>query len=206
MMRILVFLVLLMGIFGVFLAQYLGQYREAYRLWVSYVVYDKNIQEDCKSKKDICSQIESYSRELCGLTNIISILFYAICFTFLLVLIVIRLNMPVPIESKSEYNIYVASGILTCVSFIGLPLVLHYSNIDIKTPMKTSRIDEDLFAVWHKLKCHECKQKDFKEKLEPYRLYEIWAEKINNRELVCSAEERKILGALLHDKNLNSRP
>ncbi len=206
MMSLFVFLVLLLGIFGVFITQYLGQYREAYKLWIQYVVYDKDMNLSREIKKDVGSQIESYSRELCSLSHILSIIYYAICLTFMVICVVMALNWEVVNRETTEYYIYLGSGIMTLVSFLGLPMLLHYSNINILSPGKTSEIDKDLFEVWYNLQCHGCKQEIYKKKLEPCRLYEIWAEKINNGELDCSSEEREYLNHLLHDNDINSKP
>lgn len=105
MIRLLIFFVLLFGLFGVISAQYITQYREAYALWINKIVYG----------------------------------------------------------GKDEYK--------TC--------------------------KEKIFSVWYELKCHNCKEKQYQDKLEPNRLYETYAEKIDNGEINSSLEERNLLKTLL---------
>lgn len=71
MMSLLVFLVLLFGLFGVMSGQYIMQYREAYALWINMIVYGgKEEFSTCdKEKRKLCSKLESYSREICELTD-----------------------------------------------------------------------------------------------------------------------------------------
>ena len=78
MMELLVFLVLLFGLFGVISAQYLIQYREAYALWIKEIVY-ANSDEPLEKKRELCSRLESYSRETCGLADFIFLVFIMIC-------------------------------------------------------------------------------------------------------------------------------
>lgn len=198
MMIVYIFLVLLIGLFGVYLAQYIIQYREAYKLWIETIVYDADIN-DCE-KKQLCSQIESYSRELCGLADIIRLLFYSLCVTFLVILVTIRLNIVLVDYASESYNAYLASGVLSVLSLlIGIPLILHYSHIKILKPLETSPIDEDLFSVWNKLECHDCKGDNYTNKLEPSRLYEVWAEMIDRDEIIPTDKEKELLQSLLHD-------
>jgi|GEM_PF-6019105 hypothetical protein len=95
MMRILAFYGFFFALFGIYLAQYLNQYREAYKLWVQEIVYDKDYKlkyEDLISskqkseltdkEKDLFSRIESLSRDLCTLADKLFILFSLVCFTF----------------------------------------------------------------------------------------------------------------------------
>ncbi len=53
--------------------------------------------------------------------------------------------------------------------------------------------DEKLFSVWYKYRCHRNKQKEFQDKLEPRRLYEILAEKIENGELKEASQDEILL-------------
>ena len=79
--------------------------------------------------------------------------------------------------------------------FSSLILILYFLKINIIFPSrKTSAIDEKLFSVWYKYKCHRNKQKELqKDKLEPRRLYEILAEKIENGELKDASKEDILL-------------
>jgi len=48
---------------------------------------------------------------------------------------------------------------------------------------RTSSIDEKIFEVWYAIRCPHCKQDYFRSKLEPRRLYEILAERIERGDL-----------------------
>lgn len=200
-MIVFIFLVLLIGLFGVYLAQYIIQYREAYKLWIETIVYGADI-DDCE-KKQLCSQIESYSRELCGLADIIRVLFYSLCITFIVILCTIRFNIVLVEYASENFNAYLASGVLSGLSLlVGIPLILHYSHINIYKPLETSPIDEDLFSVWNKLECHYCKEENYINKLEPSRLYEVWAEMINRDDITPTDKEKELLQSLLHDEGV----
>lgn len=204
MMIVFIFLVLLIGLFGVYLAQYIIQYREAYKLWIETIVYGVDI-DDCE-KKQFCSQIESYSRELCGLADIIRVLFYSLCITFIVILFTIRFNIVLVKYASESFNAYLASGVLSGLSLlIGIPLILHYSHINICKPLETSPIDEDLFSVWNQLECHYCKEENYANKLEPSRLYEVWAEMINKGDMTPTDKEKELLQSLLHDENVYTK-
>jgi hypothetical protein len=181
MMELLVFLVLLFGLFGVISAQYLIQYREAYALWIKEIVY-ANSDEPLEKKRELCSRLESYSRETCGLADFIFLVFIMICITIILILYTMKKNISLmfdPIEINTVY----ASGALTLLLFAALPVILRYLKIDIIASSKTSSIDEKIFEVWYAIRCPHHKQGYFRSKLEPRRLYEILAEKIENGEL-----------------------
>ncbi|GFO96709.1 uncharacterized protein ig2599ANME_0898 [groundwater metagenome] len=188
MMELLVFLILLFGLFGVISAQYIIQYREAYALWIKEIVYaDHN--ESKNNKRELCSKLESLSRETCGLTDFIFLVFLMICVTILLILYTMKKNIPL-ITSTADANIVYASGVLTLMLFAALPVMLHYIlKVDIISLSRSSSIDEKIFEVWYKNKCLYCKQEDFREKLEPRRLYEILAERIERGDLKDATTE-----------------
>ena len=75
MMELLVFLVLLFGLFGVISAQYIMQYREAYALWIKEIVYSDHMESNKNNRKELCSRLESYSRETCELADFIFIVY-----------------------------------------------------------------------------------------------------------------------------------
>ncbi|MDO9098950.1 MAG: hypothetical protein Q7U60_12625, partial [Candidatus Methanoperedens sp.] len=107
MMELLVFLVLLFGLFGVISAQYIIQYREAYALWIKEIVY---VNKE-SNKKELCSRLESYSRETCELADFIFVIFLMICITILIILYIMKKNIPLTAESTS-LNVVYASGAL----------------------------------------------------------------------------------------------
>jgi len=187
MMELLVFLILLFGLFGVISAQYLIQYREAYALWIKEIVY-ANRDEQLDKKRELCSRLESYSRETCGLADFIFLVFVMICFTIVLILYTMKKNIPLmtdPIEINTTY----ASGALTLLLFAALPVILRYLKIDMIASSRTSSIDEKIFEVWYAIRCPHCKQDHFRSKLEPRRLYEILAERIERGDLKDATTE-----------------
>lgn len=180
MMSLFVFLVLLFGLLGVFLSQYLMQYREAYAIWIKEIVYPVEYPENNPEKiREICSKMESYSREICGLTDIILVLVSSICFTFIVILYTIRINIPLLTTPSPELNVLLSARVLTFVFFILVFIVLYYSKINIIFTSKSSAIDEKIYCVWDKYKCHSSKNIRFHDKKQPARLYEILAEKEN---------------------------
>ncbi len=204
MIKLLLFLVLLFGLFGVISAQYIAQYREAYALWISMIVYDGNKEYNtCTEKRELCGKLESYSREICELANMLLLIFLLMSITFLTVIYTIQENVPLLIDAKltSDLNIIYGLRILTFMLFGSLFLIFYLLKINlIYSTSKTSAIDEKIFSVWYKLKCHDCKQSQYKDKLEPNRLYEVYAEKIDNGEINGSQEKRKLLEKLLRKK------
>ncbi|CAG0950845.1 MAG: hypothetical protein MPEBLZ_02420 [Candidatus Methanoperedens nitroreducens] len=208
MMSLLVFLVLLFGLFGVISSQYIIQYREAYALWIKEIVYSDPENNSDTDKKALCSKVESYSREICELTDMILLIFILISATFLIIVYTIEKNMPLINPNTIDYNILIASRVLTFMLFSSLILILYFLKINIIFPSgKTSAIDEKLFSVWYKYKCYRNKQKEFLDKLEPRRLYEILAEKIENGELKdASQDDILLIEPLFRSKKISSNP
>lgn len=200
MMELLVFLVLLFGLFGVISTQYLIQYREAYALWIKEIVY-ANRDELPDKKREFCSRLESYSRETCGLADFIFLVFIMICFTIVLILYTMKKNIPLmtdPIEINTAY----ASGTLTLLLFASLPVILRYLKIDMIASSRTSSIDEKIFEVWHAIRCPHCKQDYFRSKLEPRRLYEILAERIERGDLKdATTEDIELIRPLFRNRD-----
>lgn len=207
MMSLFVFWVLLFGLFSVFMSQYIMQYREAYALWIKEIVYaGEESHSNCDKKKALCSKLESYSREICGLTDMILVLFIMICVTFLIIAYTIKNNLPLMQPQSTEYNITLASGTLTLMLFFALPFILYYSKINIISSSMTSAIDDKIFTVWYRFKCHDCKKKEFQDKLKPDRVYEILAEKINREEIRATDEEIDLIRPLLRKKDVYFKP
>lgn len=209
MMDLLVFLVLLFGLFGVISGQYIIQYREAYALWINTIVYDgKEEYSDCnKGKRQLCSKLESYSRELCALTDMIQLIFILLSAVFLIIVYTIEKTIPLIIGNPNELNIIHATRILTFFLFCSLFIILYFLKINLLLPVsKTSAIDEKIFEVWYELKCDSCKKVEYRNKLEPNRLYERLAEKIDAGEIKPSQEELTLLAPLLRKKNVGLLP
>nr|WP_321497092.1 hypothetical protein [uncultured Methanolobus sp.] len=219
MLSLFIFFVLLFGLLGIFVSQYIAQYREAYAFWIEYVVYGKaDDVSGCKQKANICSKLESYSREICELSHMIIIIFSGIAVVFLSLTYMITVNIPFIADestifyefmglayfsSNYEINVLLAARILAFMLFAGLSFVLMQSNINIINISQTSAIDEKIFDVWEKLDCEGCKKK--KDELEPRRLYEIWAEKVNNGAQI-SSDNKERLKSLLIDKDVDKKP
>lgn len=177
MMSLFVFLVLLFGLLGVFLSQYLMQYREAYAIWIKEIVYPvEGSENDPDNVREMCSKMESYSREICGLTDIILVLVTSICFISIVVLYTIRINIPLLENPSPELNVLLAARVLTFFFFALVFVVLYYSKINILDASKSSAIDEKIYCVWEKYKCRSSKNSRFHDKEQPARLYEILAE------------------------------
>ncbi len=205
MIRLLVFLVLLFGLFGVISAQYIMQYREAYALWIKMIVYgEKEEYSDCRKKREICSKLESYSREICGLADMLLLIFILMSITFFIIVYTIQKNIPLVMNSAYDSNIIYALRILTFMLFISLLLITFLLKINLISPSsKTSAIDDKIFEVWYEFKCHNCKQNQYLDKLKPSRLYETYAEKIENGEIEGSQEELLTLKKFLRKKDAN---
>jgi hypothetical protein len=196
------------------------QYREAYAIWIENVVYEQdNKILECKDKINLCSKLESYSREICELSHMIIIIFVGIAIVFLLMLYMITVNIPIIGNSSTTYseflgfayfssnyeiNVLLGARIMAFILFFGLVFVLMQSNINIISVSKTSAIDEKIFDVWIKLGCEKCKKNN--NQLEPHRLYEIWAEKVNDGLVDISVADKKRLKPLLKDKDVNNKP
>ncbi len=179
-------------------AQYIAQYREAYALWIREVVYAT--PAGSSPKKELCSRLESYSRETCELADFICVIFLMICVTIIVILYTMKRNIPL-MSSSADLNIIYASGILTLVLFVALPVILRHLKIDIIAASKTSSIDEKIFEVWYANKCHRCKHENYRSKLEPRRLYEILAEKLENGSIEASAEDTMLIKPLLRNRD-----
>ncbi|MDK2912372.1 MAG: hypothetical protein PWR29_1329 [Methanolobus sp.] len=160
----------------------------------------------------------SYSREICELSHLIIIIFTGIAIVFLTLVYMITVNIPLIgdestiyyeflgvayFSSNYEINVLLAARILAFLLFSGLLFVLMQSNINIINISKTSAIDEKIFDVWEKLECEACKRK--KSDLEPRRLYEIWAERVNDG-ANASPEVRERLKPLLKEKSIDNKP
>ncbi len=89
MIRLLVFEVLLFGLFGVLLGQFMGQSREAYAIWIKEIVYPVKDENSAEKKRELCSTMESISREICGLCDMIWIIVLLIDITYLVTILTV---------------------------------------------------------------------------------------------------------------------
>ncbi len=73
--------------------------------------------------------------------------------------------------------------------------------------MKTVQVDEMLFDVWWKNKCHRCKHEKSKKNMQPIRLYELLDEKIKNGIITdYTDEEKELVKNLTKKKDVNVSP
>lgn len=172
MMTILVFLVILFGLFGVISTQFIGQYREGYGIWISDIAYKKT-----NDKNELCSRIESLMREICWINDLIWGVILMIVITIVTVAVTYVNIWPFIIDPKEKLISY-SVIFLTTLIFFAVPIILQFIlRVNILSPSKTSAIDRKLFDVWKKHKCFEVKEKEYFLNLEPYRLYELLFEK-----------------------------
>ena len=201
MMTLLVFEVILFGLFGMLLGQFIGQSREAYAIWIREIVYPQKIvckeevEENNEVKRKLCSNLESLSREICSLSDLICIVAGLIVLTFIIIFITVIFTYD-SIKDLSDRNFTFASMILASMLVIVLPYILIKLNIDLINPKKSSQIDEKIFEVWHANNCHKRKHEEYRTKLQPIQLYEIMAEKIKNP----TEEEIEIIKLLHNNK------
>lgn len=181
MMRILVFFVLLFGLFGIFVSQYISQYREIYRLWIKEIIYGADFCDyDPKERSQLCSSVESYCREVCSLANALFVLLLGIISTGIVALYVLKVRLSeIDVADSGEILLLQADQALLLLLMFSIHSILKASNIDILHTAKTSQIDRNLFHIWCKVKCHESKN-DFRKNLVPNRMYVLLHEKIND--------------------------
>lgn len=177
-MELLIFLVILFGLFGIVSSQYMGQYREGYAIWVKEIVYNKSKNGE---STEICSKIESLSRELCWIYDLLCGLILMIVFTFIVIICTLYAIFPM-IDKPDERFVYISCSTLTVMIFFAVPIILKFIlNIDIVFTSRTSGIDRKLFFVWCKHKCFETKNANYKTQLEPHRLYELLYELLSKK-------------------------
>lgn len=203
MMTLLVFEVILFGLFGVLLGQFIGQSREAYAIWIREIVYPANQENDAETKRKLCSNMESLSREICNLVELIVIVAVLIGITFFVIFSTVLWTYDL-IEDPYESRIAIASTVLASLIIIILPFILIKLNINPINPQISSPIDEKIFDVWHVNNCHKLKPEQYRKKLQPIHLYEILGEKIDKNEITPTNEEIEIIKLLTKNKkNVN---
>lgn len=215
MMRLFVFYGLIFALFGIYISQYLTLCREAYKLWLQEIVYNRHIK-DGSEKPELFSKIESLAKELCRLSDAICFLFRVFCITFYITASatiwklnsidintsnettnMTSLGLLQSALNNSEYMILATSLILSTILFASMPKFLSYVRINIMHPDRTSKIDEKLFYVWYKYRCFEHKQSPYRLKLQPIRLYQI---------LACKKSKETFNGKMItiYDKEIES--
>ncbi len=168
MMILLVFLVILFGMFGVISTQFMGQYREGYSIWINDIVYNKK-----NDKNELCSRIESLTREICWINDLTMGIIFMIIISIVTIVITYIETWSLITDPKEKFISY-SCLFLTTMIFFAVPIILQFIlKVNVISPSKTSGIDRKLFEVWKKHKCFNIKEKDYILKFEPYRLYEL---------------------------------
>lgn len=203
MMTLLVFEVILFGLFGMLLGQFLGQSREAYAIWIREIVYtSENVSpkdETDNSKRKLCSNMESLAREICALIELICVVTGLIILSFFIIFLTVIFTYD-SIIGQTERNFTIASTILAGMLVIVLPIILYKININLFDKQISSQIDDKIFDVWHASNCQKCKNKLYRTKLQPAHLYEILDEKIKLNKITPTKEEIEIIKLFNKDK------
>jgi hypothetical protein len=172
MIILLVFDVLLFGLFSVLLGQFIGQSREANAIWMKEFVYPDAVAKSTEDQRKLCISIESLSREIFGLTDMIYAVAGLIIITFFVIFITFIWAYD-KIIPEFDRRVTIASMGLAIMIVLALPYILSKLNINLLTPSKSSQIDDKIFEVCRKNNCHDCKEDDYKKNLQPRQLYEI---------------------------------
>lgn len=143
MMSLLVFLVILFGVFGVITTQYINQCRYVYSLWVDEIVYGQKVDPNKKEKRDcvICSKVEALSRDFCIMNKIIVIIVIMIYLTLAIAFIAFRKTLQLQNihiltlfsdfaslgpENQKDAVINIASLFLTILIFGAIPVLMYF--------------------------------------------------------------------------------
>ncbi len=199
MMTLLVFDVLLFGLFSVLLGQFIGQSREAYAIWIKEFVYPDAVAKSTEDQRKLCISTESLSREICGLTDMIYAVAGLIIITFFVIFITFIWAYD-EIIPEFDRRVTIASMGLAIMIVLALPYILSKLNINLLSPSKSSQIDDKIFDVWRKNNCHGCKEDDYKKNLQPRQLYEILNKKKIELKITPTEEELEVLKILNKDK------
>jgi hypothetical protein len=182
MMQLLTFFALSFGLFGVFIAQYKAVYKAVYQLWTAEIVHNPNSltseSQPANEKKrcKVCSEVETYCREVCDLTNALTVLFLVVFITGILALCAATVSLRTVAEPGDIVIIRCVQALIFII-FFSLASILKITHIDIIHKKNTSQIDQKLFHIWCKMNCHESKQ-SFQQNLQPPRMYVILNHKI----------------------------
>ena len=193
MMIVFIFLAILISLFSVIAIQFLANYKDVYTLWIKEIVYnDYQYQKDRSNLADLCSKVESLTRQFHTLNNSIAIVLSLIFFSFIVVFSMIIIVFPL-LEQKEKIIILTAS-FLALSLFSVFPIIAYFFRVKIGGIISQS--EKMLFDIWFKNNCHRCKSEKFKNRLQPRRLYEIYAHKIQMGEIVPSSEITNLLEPL----------
>lgn len=217
-MTLLVFLVILFGLFGMIATQYISQYRIAYQLWTKERIFKRTTTNE-NDKIDFCSKIESYSRELCEINDLLGIVLFMLFATLTIIMATtyeIFQTMDFHLQTMftnqsvdNKINILkiLASLLLTIMIFLAIPLICYYLKINMGKPSQSSSIDKMLFDLWWNNKCHRCKNEIEKKNMQPMRLYELLDENIKKEKITdYTSDEKELVKNLSKIKDFRDTP
>lgn len=213
-MTLLVFLVILFGLFGMISTQYINQYRNAYQLWTKEMIFNGTPNNE-NDKIDLCSKIESYSRELCEINDLLGIVLFMLISTLTIIIgtayVIFQItdfNLQTMFTNPSTDNIKIfASLLLTIMVFFAIPIICYYLKINMGNPSQSSSIDKMLFDLWWNNKCHRLKSETGKKNMQPFRLYQLLDEYIKNGKITDYTEdEKELVKNLSKTKDVNINP
>lgn len=193
MMTLLVFLSLIFTLLGLMVTQYINIYKEVYELWVRFCVYDEpvtlqNGTVDKQKKITICSKVESLSRQVCEINDIVGVVIRTLHYSITIIFVVIGINISQNIRDHG-FDIEVlqntASIILTYLTYLAIKFITSSLKIQKGNPLDT--VENKLFEVWWKLGCRREKLAKYK-KSKPSSLYKTFLKyvhegKITEKEL-----------------------
>jgi len=214
MMNLLVFLVIIFGLFGVISTQYIGQYREAYYNWVKEAVYNNEVYSE-KRKRDICSKVESFSREFCEINDLLIVIIYMLSFTLTIVIFTAMIELyylnfniflipellkTLTIDEKLHLSKIIAVLIFSSMIFCSIPIIKHLLKMS-----ESTSIDRKLFNLWWDCKCPRLKISN--ENKQPRRLYQLLDENIKLGNISdYTSEEKELVKDLSNRKDVNMNP
>lgn len=227
---LLVFVSMSFGLFGIVNSHHTNVYNEAYEFWVDHKVFARkdchiNNPTICSPdldlgsspsikpelcNKEICSKAESFVRKICRLNDINVIVLY----TFYLISVITAIVIIYDLENMLKiYGVQSTSSseiieqrldliesavalILTCIMIRAAHFLSKYNDFQ----RKVGSIDEKLFEVWWKHKCHRHKHEELLDNRQPIRMYRILAEEIYlGRITDATSDEKKLVDDLFPD-------
>lgn len=167
---------------------------------------DKNPYKPLKEKteqcnKNICSTVESLSRQINRINDIYLINYVALYLITTLTFVGVIWNLTTTyrvhlvelnisnLNQSQDFTDNIIVLFLTIIMIFGVYYMSKFDNF----LEKSSSMDEKLFEVWWKYKCHRHKDKDFQGKKEPKRLYEKLAEDIYKGEVRDAYPDEELL-------------
>jgi hypothetical protein len=200
MMTLLVFLSLIFSLLGIVVTHYINTYKEAYELWTKCCVYNASscsIANGSNKLKvvSICSKIESLSRQVCEINDLLGIVIRTLQVTIAIIFLVFAFNIGLNYTKDGigiDVILNIASVLLATFVYFAVKFITRA--LKIGKEHKADSIQRKLFEVWWNLKCHREKCAKYKDKSKPNALYktlleEVTTGKINKAELTSDEME-----------------